>query len=69
MIGHTYFFNLVDRLGISEANYVGAYWKLVTIFYFNPLFRNVHPGTIFACIVQHIKIFKTIKFELRVLRR
>jgi hypothetical protein len=67
VVGHADFLNLVDWFGISEANYVRTYRKLVSILYLDSLFRNVHPGAILAGEIKHIEVFKPIEFELSVL--
>lgn len=69
MIGHTDFFDLIDRCSKGKANNKRTNCILLIILYLNAFFGNIHPSAILACKVKHIEIFKSIEFELSVFGR
>lgn len=62
MISHTNLLNLVNLVSKSEVDDVRPDRKALIIFDFHSLFRNVHPGSVFAVEIYDIEVFKPVKF-------
>lgn len=67
MIDLTHLFDFIDLLSVVEYHIQASNGERPSLQYLHSLLRNVHPSTALTSIIEHMKTFETVEFELGML--